>query len=241
MDPRARRLIRQHLKTDQLLGVTSVPVAGSPAGVESGPVSTERVGDKTHLLEVIEVDEVRPCTKCPLHDSRKQTVFGEGNPNADLMIIGEGPGQKEDLQGRPFVGPAGEMLNKQIAAMGLSREQVYIANVVKCRPPNNRAPLTPEIDACWDYLLRQIRIIEPKVIMALGGPAAKTLLQTKKGITALRGTWHTFDGLLPDGPSIPVMPSFHPAYLLRAYTPENRRKVWSDLQQVMKLLGLSTP
>ena len=129
------------------------------------------------------------------------------------------------------------MLNKQIAAMGLAREQVYITNIVKCRPPNNRAPLRPEIDACWGYLLRQVRIVMPKVIVTLGGPATKSLLETDKGITAIRGVWHNFDGLAPDGPSIPVMPTFHPAYLLRAYTPENRGKVWSDLQAVMKRLG----
>ncbi len=156
------------------------------------------------------------------------------------MFIGEGPGQKEDQQGRPFVGPAGQMLDKQIAAMGLDRQQVYIANVVKCRPPNNRAPLPDETEACWGYLLQQIAIVEPKVIVTLGGPATKTLLKTTTGVTALRGTWHTLDGLLPDGTSIPVMPTFHPAYLLRAYSPDNRRKVWSDLQQVMGKLGLNS-
>lgn len=192
---------------------------------------------KIELLTQMDLQEVRPCTKCDLCHGRIQTVFGEGDPDAELMFIGEGPGQSEDEQGRPFVGRAGEMLDKQIAAMGLRREQVYIANIVKCRPPNNRAPTPVEVDACWGYLRRQIQAIQPRVIVALGGPAAKQLLGTTEGITSLRGRWHVFSGLVPEGPSIPVMPTFHPAYLLRSYTQENRKKVWSDLQKVIEKLA----
>ncbi len=191
---------------------------------------------KLQLLETIDASEVRGCTKCGLCDSRTQTVFGEGDPDAALMFIGEGPGVQEDRLGRPFVGPAGDMLNKQIAAMGLEREQVYIANVVKCRPPNNRAPTPQEAQTCGAYLYRQVQIISPKVIVALGGPATKLLLNTVKGITSIRGTWHSFDQI-PGMTPIPVMPTFHPAYLLRAYTPDTRKKVWSDLQKAMQRLG----
>lgn len=251
--PNPNRLLRQHLRTDRLLGVDFVPVgvAGnvSPGAADHAPPSPQGLRqfgsgsgttldreEKRQILDAIDKNEVRGCTKCALCQSRIQTVFGQGDPDAGLMFIGEGPGQSEDEQGLPFVGRAGEMLNKQIAALGLAREEVYIANVVKCRPPNNRAPTPTEAQACWDYLLRQIETIQPQVIVTLGGPAMKLLLNTTKGITAVRGTWHQFEGLLPVGPVIPVMPTFHPAYLLRAYTPENRRKVWSDLQNALARL-----
>jgi uracil-DNA glycosylase family 4 len=178
-------------------------------------------------------DEVQGCTRCVLHQARTQTVFGEGNPTADVMFIGEGPGETEDRMGRPFVGPAGELLNKMIVAMGLSREEVYIANTVKCRPPGNRVPTPEECMTCGDYLTRQIAIIRPKVIVTLGGPATKYILDTQTGITALRGRWHAYD-VLPDQDPIPVMPTFHPAYVLRNYTTDVRKKVWTDLQDVMK-------
>ncbi len=188
---------------------------------------------KAKRLAELDTTQVRGCTRCELCRSRTQTVFGVGDPDAALMFVGEGPGQNEDLQGEPFVGRAGELLNKMIEAMGLSREQVYIANVVKCRPPNNRTPTPAEAANCWPYLQRQIAIIRPSVIVTLGGPAAKLLLDTPTGITRLRGTWHQVPGLRADGQSIPVMPTFHPAFLLRAYTKENRQKVWSDLQAAM--------
>ncbi len=255
MSQRRVRVLRQHLQTDRLLGVDVVPVdqqrlnsvpvltvngtrpnepvqAPSRESV-SGGASGSDGRTKQQQLDHMDVAEVRVCTKCPLSQSRTQTVFGEGAPDAQLMFIGEGPGQEEDRHGRPFVGRAGEMLNKQIAAMGLERSQVYIANVVKCRPPNNRAPTPTETQACWGYLRRQIQMIGPKVIVTLGGPATKLLLDTKKGITAVRGTWHRFD---QQNLSVPVMPTFHPAYLLRAYTPENRKKVWSDLQKALRRL-----
>ncbi|MBI1338167.1 MAG: uracil-DNA glycosylase [Phycisphaera sp.] len=178
--------------------------------------------------------EVRVCTKCELCRARTNTVFGEGDVDARLMFIGEGPGQNEDEQGRPFVGRAGELLDKQITAMGLERGQVFIANVVKCRPPNNRTPTPVEVDACFDYLRRQIRAIGPEVIVTLGGPATKKIAQTDRGITSIRGTWHRYED---QGLVIPVMPTFHPAYLLRAYNLDNRKKVWSDLQKVMAVLA----
>ena len=228
-----RRVLRQHLHTDALLGIDSVPIATEAVS----PTVALEAAARGQLLQQLDADEVRACTKCPLCQSRSQTVFGEGDPHAALMFIGEGPGQKEDEQGRPFVGRAGELLDKQIAAMGLQREQVYIANVVKCRPPSNRTPTPAEADACSDYLRRQITIIEPQVIVTLGGPAAKLVLNTREGVTRLRGNWFDSRQFLSHGPVIPVMPTFHPAYLLRAYTRDNRRHVWSDLQQVMQRLG----
>ncbi len=187
---------------------------------------------KLTVLQAMDADEVRGCVKCGLAAGRINTVFGEGDPNARIMFIGEGPGQNEDEQGRPFIGRAGDLLTKMIVAMGLTREDVFIANIVKCRPPENRAPTPDEITACWGYLRRQIATIMPAAIVTLGGPATKTLLDTKLGITGLRGQWHPFTGLQPDGPIIPVMPTFHPAYVLRNYTVETRGRVWSDLKIV---------
>ncbi|MEM7627756.1 MAG: uracil-DNA glycosylase [Planctomycetota bacterium] len=255
--PRPHRVLRQHLETDRLLGVEAVPmgetrpapaaaplrikpadaeVPSSPAPANprpaTPPVSLD-VGDKLSVLQSLDQHEVQTCTRCELHAGRTQTVFGEGDPNAPLMIVGEGPGAEEDRTGRPFVGRAGELLTKQIGAMGFTREQVYIANVVKCRPPNNRTPTPAEAATCGNYLRRQIETIRPQVILTVGGPAAKLLLGTATGITRLRGTWHTYDAV---DPPIPVMPTFHPAYLLRSYTKDNRAKVWSDLQQVMQKL-----
>jgi DNA polymerase len=163
------------------------------------------------------------CTRCRLHQGRTQIVFGVGSPHARLMFVGEGPGADEDARGEPFVGRAGKKLDEMIASIGLKREQVYIANVVKCRPPGNREPDPEEVATCSPFLFQQIAAIRPKVIVTLGAPATRTLLDTRVGITRLRGTWHEYAG-------IPVMPTFHPAYLLRAYTAENRRKVWEDIR-----------
>lgn len=163
------------------------------------------------------------CTRCKLHERRKNIVFGVGNPRARLMFVGEAPGADEDREGEPFVGRAGKKLDEMIAAIGLERKNVYIANVAKCRPPDNRAPQPDEVATCSPFLFEQIAAIRPAVIVTLGSPAAKLLLETKVGIMRLRGIWHSYAG-------IPVMPTFHPAYLLRAYTPENRRKVWEDLK-----------
>jgi DNA polymerase len=174
------------------------------------------------VLEEIRAD-LGECTRCKLHAGRKNIVFGVGDPKARLMFVGEGPGAEEDQRGEPFVGRAGQKLDEMIKAIGLSREQVYIANIVKCRPPGNRDPEPDEVETCSPFLFKQIEAIAPRVIVTLGLPAARTLLSLKGGIGAARGRWHSFRG-------IPVMPTFHPAYLLRAYTPENRRMVWEDLQ-----------
>lgn len=197
------------------------------------PEATQPFDRNTRLrvLNELDTNEVKGCTRCGLAESRHQTVFGEGDPQAPILFIGEGPGADEDATGRPFVGRAGKMLDKWIAAMGYDRQQVYIANVVKCRPPNNRAPMPDEVDACRGYLQRQIITIQPRVIVTLGGPAAKLITGTQTGITRLRGTWCEYAGVHPP---IPVMPTFHPAFLLRSYTTDNRRKVWSDLQKAME-------
>lgn len=180
-------------------------------------------------------ERARSCTKCPLHTTRRHVVFGTGNRNADLMFVGEAPGHEEDLQGLPFVGRAGQLLNRMIAAMGLRREDVYIANIIKCRPPENRNPLPDEIRECFPYLLRQIQLVRPKVIVALGTVAAQTLLETRQRVTRLRGRFYPIEG------GIQVMPTFHPAFLLR--NPSAKREAWEDLQLVMRELGLrpSTP
>ena len=167
------------------------------------------------------------CQKCPLGQSRNKLVFGEGSPNADLMFIAEGPGYYEDQQGHPFVGKAGDLLTKMITAMQFTREEVYIGNILKCRPPNNRNPTPEEAAACLPYLYRQIELIDPKVIILLGSVPLKFLLN-KTGITRLRGTWFEYKGRQ-------VMPTYHPAYLLR--NPSAKRDAWNDLQMVMKVFG----
>jgi uracil-DNA glycosylase len=191
-------------------------------------------GDKASRLIALNNNEVRGCTRCRLHEQRTNTVFGEGNVDAKIVFVGEGPGENEDLQGRPFVGRAGEQLNKWIGAMGLKREDVYIANIVKCRPPGNREPAPDEVATCTPYLERQIEIIRPSVIVTLGRPALQYMLQQKVAITKMRGTWQEWRG-------IKLMPTFHPAYVLRNATYETRSAVWSDLQAVMKELGMSLP
>ena len=190
--------------------------------------------DKRARLLAMDENEVRGCTKCRLCETRTQTVFGEGDPDARIFFIGEGPGENEDLTGRPFVGRAGEMLNKWIAATGLKREQVFIANIVKCRPPNNRVPAPDEVATCTPYLQRQLEIVRPKVIVTLGLPSAKYMLQTNSTMGRLRGTWHEWRG-------IKLMPTFHPAYVLRSYTAEVRAAVWDDLKKVMGEVGLPVP
>lgn len=168
-------------------------------------------------------------------------VFGEGNPCARLMFIGEAPGAEEDRTGRPFVGPAGQKLDQMIAAMGLTRQSVYIANVLKTRPPNNATPTSDEIALCAPYLFEQIGIVAPEAIVALGLPACRALLNTTEPMARLRHSWHAFVTPPPDAVEIPVMPTYHPAFLLRSPTPENRGKVWADLKLVMARLGLSPP
>lgn len=178
------------------------------------------------------------CKRCPLCEHRTNFVFGEGDPAAQLVFVGEAPGEDEDLQGRPFVGRAGQKLTEMITAMGLDRQQVYICNILKCRPPNNRTPAPSEALACRGFLLRQLQIIAPKVIVTLGNPATQNLLNTVVGITKLRGHWQKLPNAAPGLEGIAVMPTFHPSYVLRNYTPQTRTLVWSDLKQVMEALGL---
>ncbi len=168
------------------------------------------------------------CTRCRLHENRKTVVFGEGHPRAALMFIGEGPGAEEDRTGRPFVGQAGQLLDQMIFAMGFERSEVYIANVVKCRPPGNRDPLEDEVAACSAFLDQQIELIAPRVIVALGKPAARRLTGSNKPMGALRGRWASYRGT-------PLMPIFHPAYLLR--TPTAKSEAWKDLKLVMQKLA----
>ncbi len=171
--------------------------------------------------------ELGECTRCKLHGTRKTIVFGEGNPNAKLMFIGEGPGFDEDVQGRPFVGKAGQLLTKIIEAINLRREDVYIANIIKCRPPQNRNPEPDEIKPCNPFLLKQIAAIRPKIICALGTFAAQSLLQTETKISALRGKFYDVGG-------IKIMPTYHPAFLLR--NPERKRDVWEDMKKIAEEL-----
>ena len=177
-------------------------------------------------------EQVAVCERCPLAKQRRQTVFGEGSEHAELMFIGEGPGAEEDRQGRPFVGLAGQLLDKMIAAMQFARETVYIANIVKCRPPNNRAPMPDEAQVCLNYLVEQIRLISPKCLVLLGATATHYLLNRHEGITKLRGHWLEYRG-------IPAMPTYHPAFLLRQESA--KREAWQDLQQVMAKFGKVYP
>ena len=176
--------------------------------------------------------ELDGCTRCKLHRRRTNIVFGVGNPRAELVFVGEGPGHDEDLQGIPFVGRAGQLLNQMITAMGLSRDDVYIANVVKCRPPENRTPEKDEISTCLPFLFRQLSNINPKVIVCLGSVAAQALLNTNKSISHFRGQWLDFRGTK-------LMATYHPAYLLR--NPHAKPEVWADLKKVMAFLGLTPP
>jgi DNA polymerase len=172
-------------------------------------------------------EEIKDCKKCGLHKTRTKFVFGEGNPRAQLVFVGEAPGRDEDQQGRPFVGRAGQLLTKIIEAMGYKREDVFICNVLKCRPPNNRAPEPGEVEQCEPHLLEQLRLIGPKAICALGTHAAHTLLKTDTPISAMRGNFYDYHG-------IKLMPTYHPAYLLR--NPAEKRKVWEDVQKIRDYL-----
>lgn len=204
--------------------VVSEPVAPY-ISAKGGP--TAPAGALT--LEMVR-EEIGDCKKCALCATRNNIVFGTGNPRAEILFVGEAPGEDEDLQGKPFVGRAGQLLTKMIAAMGLSREEVYIANIIKCRPPKNRNPEPEEIAACQPFLFRQIEAIRPKVICALGTFSAQTLLQTEQKISALRGCFHD----LPGAEGVKVLPTFHPAYLLR--NPSEKKRVWEDLQTIMAAL-----
>jgi DNA polymerase len=204
----------------------------------------QRVGDPVKALKIIRED-LGDCTRCPLHkQGRKQIVFGVGNPEAELMFVGEGPGADEDEQGEPFVGRAGQLLNNMIKAMGITREQVYIANIVKCRPPGNRTPEREECETCSPFLMRQIAVVKPKVLVALGATAAKTLLAMNSSMAQLRGRFYDFKPAGarsndPDWDGCKLAVTYHPAFLLR--DPRQKGEAWKDLQMVMKALGLKPP
>ncbi len=233
---RARRDLLGETRTgvtrESLKRLSKVPSAQSSA-ISNLKSETSRSAQLTALREAVSV-----CRKCPhLADFRTQTVFGTGNPNADLMFVGEAPGADEDKRGEPFVGPAGELLTKIITAMGLTRDEVYIANVLKCRPDmpkgstSNRAPAPEETQNCLPYLREQIAIIRPRILVALGKVAMAGLTNAEESMAAMRGRWFSFE-------SIPLLPTYHPSYLLRSGSIAEKRKVWEDMMLVMEKLGL---
>ncbi|MHC4637524.1 MAG: uracil-DNA glycosylase [Planctomycetota bacterium] len=193
---------------------------------------------ESNLREIAQ--EIASCRKCELGSSRRNSVPGEGSAGARIVFVGEGPGADEDAQGRPFVGRAGKLLDKIIIAMGLERGDVYICNILKCRPPGNRDPKPDEITSCINYLQRQIEILNPEIIVALGAHAARTLLDTTKTIGQLRGHFHEYyTGI--ERPAIKLMATYHPAYLLRNYSHDNRARVWDDMKKVLGELGYAIP
>jgi len=202
--------------------IDALPVPSGPSLFEA----VDKIADDSLLKIRMDLGD---CTRCKLHKGRNKIVFGDGNPKAELMFVGEGPGHDEDVQGLPFVGRAGKLLTQMIEAMGLQRKDVYICNVVKCRPPENRAPERDEVTTCSPFLLRQIDTIAPKVIVCLGSVAAQTLLETNRGISQFRGQWLEFRGRK-------LLATYHPAYLLR--NPSAKGEVWKDLQKAMSALGL---
>jgi DNA polymerase len=292
---RATRLLRQHARTSQLMGLDFVPVTGGipasgtlpsasaqrPASAPQAPISRpafvqpSRVGAPAPSTAAIIEPKAQPIAPPPRIEhtdperiaaqkaldeilaryereaphkhfvtDHHSIVFGEGDPRARLMFVGEAPGAEEDKCGRPFVGRAGQLLDKMIEALGLKRQDVYIANVLKTRPPGNATPTMDECARCAPYLFEQIGAIQPEVIVTLGLPATRVLLNSMDSMGRLRGQWASFPPpgiMLPKFKPVPVMPTYHPAFLLRAYTKENRAKVWADLQMAAKKLGLATP
>lgn len=261
------RLVRQHAETSRLLGVDFVPsyrsgvsvAAGEPAPMSTPdpvrprppvavpvsektsprPAARRAPADAQAALDELKARYEREAPHKAFVTAHTRIVFGEGDPCARLMFVGEAPGEEEDKTGRPFVGRAGQLLNKMIEAMGLRREDVYICNVLKTRPPNNATPTATEAAICEPYLMEQIGIVAPEAIVTLGLPATRTLLKSEDSMARLRGRWSVL--ALPDGRRIAVMPTYHPAYLLRNYTPEARGKVWADLCMAMERLGLRVP
>ncbi|MGH7243218.1 MAG: uracil-DNA glycosylase [Phycisphaerales bacterium] len=266
-----RRFVAVSADTARLMGVDFIPlargagevhshVAASVTEIEAKPFidrpeqPAAQRGDRARTTKLLEELRARYEADAPHQHfvtDHHSIVFGEGDPCARLMFIGEAPGAEEDKTGRPFIGKAGQLLDKMIVAMGLRRDEVYICNVLKTRPPGNATPTGREAELCKPYLIDQVRIVKPEVIVTLGLPASKTVLSIDATMGSLRGKFakvmfHSHQGVLESvkgmhegGLEIPVMPTYHPAYLLRDYTPENRKKVWSDLLQVVKLLGLT--
>ena len=250
LDPQTRKALADRLRYYNDLGIyefyrrasqeassavaveQNIPELTEPTPQMPRAAASSTVADRTTALRLIR-EEIGDCTRCRLHkQGRKQIVFGVGNPNAELMFIGEAPGADEDEQGEPFVGRAGQLLNNMIKAMGLQREDVYIANIIKCRPPSNRTPERDECETCSPFLMQQIKVISPKAIVALGAVAAKTLLAVNAPMSELRGHWYDFRGTK-------LAVTYHPAFLLR--DPRQKKETWKDLQMVMKELGLKAP
>ena len=231
-----RDALAEHIRFFEELGVSGYRKdavwGGRPDGAESGEPRAEskELAENDPIVELAAIrEDIGDCTRCKLCNlGRRQIVFGVGNPNADLMFVGEAPGRDEDIQGIPFVGRAGQKLTQIIEAIGLKRDEVYIANVIKCRPPENRNPEPDEVEQCEPFLFRQIDTIKPRVIVALGTFAAKSLLKTTESISRLRGRVYDYRGAK-------LVPTFHPAFLLR--NPNCRREVWEDMKKVRALLA----
>ncbi len=243
--------VRDLLEYQATLGLTEVPILTASTSTSASTLTSASTSTLTsaststltsasslvdpvaaaRALEALRL-EIGDCQRCRLGKGRTKLAFGVGNPCAEVMFIGEGPGRDEDLQGEPFVGAAGQLLTKIIEAMGFRRDEVYIANIVKCRPPNNRNPEADEAATCMPYLVRQAEIVQPKVIVCLGSVAVQNLLATERKITSLRGKWQEWRG-------IPVMPTFHPAFLLR--NAAMKKPVWEDMQLVLTRLGRTPP
>lgn len=232
------KVVRQHVEMEDFFAGFTVKGKAKVAAQKPESREADVAGTATELETL--ADEVRHCRKCDLGSLRTHAVPGEGHSKARIMFVGEAPGADEDAQGRPFVGRAGQLLDKIIAACGLQREDVFIGNILKCRPPENRDPRPDEIVSCLPYLQRQIEVIEPEIIVALGAHAARTLLNTNKSIGQLRGQFHEYCAGM-GRPPVKLMATYHTAYLLRSYTPENRRRVWEDMKKVLTELGLSVP
>ena len=224
--------IRQTLASarSQFEFLADLGIESQTTGLPAGP--DKQTGIRTNADSQESLDDIRAdlgdCHRCDLALSRAQIVYGVGNPNARLLIVGEAPGREEDLKGEPFVGEAGQLLDRILLAMGMQREDVYLCNVLKCHPPNNRDPRPEEMATCEAFLVRQVAAIQPQVIISLGRFAVQRLLKNKEQLSHLRGQWQQFQG-------IPLMPTYHPAYLLR--NPEKKRDVWEDMKEVLRLLN----
>ena len=232
-----KKVARQHLEMDGFFA-GDFTIKSEKDRVEEQNLQAE-AGQAAMEMERI-AGQVRKCRRCQLGSLRTNAVPGEGNACARIAFVGEAPGADEDAQGRPFVGRAGKLLDKIIAAMGLKREEVFIGNILKCRPPENRDPRPEEVIKCLPFLQEQLEVMKPDIIVALGAHAARTLLDTNKSIGQLRGKFHDY---YPGAMAKPIklMATYHPAYLLRSYLPENRKRVWEDMQQVLTELGLPIP
>jgi len=225
--------VREYIELQKLQGMRTIPCSFPSVTVRENTLPYSAAKDAMHMpahLKQAQLQSIREdigdCQRCRLHSSRRNIVFGVGNPDAQLVFVGEAPGADEDVQGEPFVGKAGQLLTRIIEAIKLKRSEVYIANVVKCRPPGNRDPQDDEIQTCIPFLKKQLAVIHPRIICTLGRHSTQALLETREGITALRGRFHELqNGMM-------VMPTYHPSFLLRY--PEKKREVWEDMQQVQK-------